>query len=45
MEIYNFIQNVLRKNPDTIPPVEVKNENKILSAGFDLKTSFRNPIK
>lgn len=44
-EIYQFCSNVLRDNPDTIPPVYVKNENKILSAGFDLKTSFRNPIK
>jgi hypothetical protein len=44
-EIYFFMSNVLRKNPDINPPVEIDNKHKILSAGFDLKTSFRNPIR
>lgn len=42
--IYSTIQDVIRTNPDKLPPVEVANEFKIHAAGFDLKTSFRNPI-
>ena len=41
-DISEYIKNVLRESPDTIPPVEISNDNKILNAGFDLKTSFRN---
>lgn len=43
--IYTVMTNVLRPNPDKTVPVELSNENKIQKAGFDLKTSFRNPIK
>ena len=39
--IYSCLQNVLRKNPDKAPPVELGNNDKIVKAGFDLKTSFR----
>ena len=44
-EIYSVMQNVLRKNPDKEPPLTIGNEDRIEAAGFDLKTSFRNPIK
>lgn len=39
--IYSFISNVIRENPDTKPPVEISNNDKIHKAGFDIKTSFR----
>lgn len=42
--IYTVMTNVIRPNPDKAVPVELSNENKIQKAGFDLKTSFRNPI-
>lgn len=42
--IYSTMTNVLRKNPDKEPPVKISNQDKIVKAGFDLKTSFRNPI-
>lgn len=41
-EIEMFIANVLNNKAET--PVSVSNEAKILKSGFDLKTSFRNPI-
>jgi len=44
-EIDYWIGNVLQDNPDTNPPVEIDNKHKIISNGFDLKTSFRHPIK
>ncbi len=43
-EIYATLTNVLRKNPDKEPPVRIANNDRIHAAGFDLKTSFRNPI-
>lgn len=43
-DIYSTITNVLRKNPDKAPPVEVANQYKIHAAGFDLVTSFRHPV-
>jgi hypothetical protein len=36
-----FVGNTMYDSPDTKPPVEVSNKNRILKAGFDLKTSFR----
>lgn len=43
-QLYNFfIEN--RENVDLEPPVSVDNKSKIQKAGFDLKTSFRHPIK
>lgn len=43
-KIYNFfIEN--RENMDLEPPVSVDNKSKIQKAGFDLKSSFRHPIK
>lgn len=43
-QIYNFfIEN--RENVDLEPPVSVDEKSKIQKAGFDLKTSFRHPIK
>lgn len=41
-DIYQFISNVLRENPDVKPPVEVSNKNKIIAGGFNLKQSFRH---
>ena len=38
-DVYSYISNVLRENPDVKPPVEVANENKITAAGFDIKKS------
>ena len=43
-DIYTTMTSVLRKNPDKEPPLTVNNEERIQAAGFDLKTSFRNPI-
>ena len=37
-----FISNYLNENPDTIPPVEIGNNDKIVGHGFDLKQSFRH---
>ncbi len=42
--IYTVMTNVLRKNPDKAVPVELAEKDRIVKAGFDLKTSFRNPI-
>lgn len=39
--IYFALQNVLRVNPDKLPPVMVANDDMIVEKGFDLKTSFR----
>lgn len=36
--IYHFISNVLRENPDVRPPVEISNENKIIAGGFNLNS-------
>lgn len=44
-DIAYFLGNVIHESPDTAPPVEVSNKDKILQAGFDLKTSFRHPVK
>jgi hypothetical protein len=40
--IQEFITNVLRVNPDKLPPVEVDNKDKIVQHGFDLDISFRH---
>lgn len=40
-EIESYIINVLRDNPDKLPPVEVSNVDKIKQHGFDTKISFR----
>lgn len=37
-----FVGNTMRVPPDTAPPVEVSNREKILKAGFDLRQSFRH---
>lgn len=42
--IYATLTNVLRSNPDKEPPVEICDKDKIVKAGFDLKTSFRDPV-
>ena len=43
-DIYSTMINVLRKNPDKAPPVQVAEKYRIEEAGFDLKTSFRHPV-
>lgn len=40
--IESYIVNVLRDNPDKIPPVQVDDKIKIGQHGFDLKQSFRH---
>jgi hypothetical protein len=42
--VYSTLTNVLRPNPDKDPPVTIADKDKIVKAGFDLKTSFRNPV-
>lgn len=42
--IYATITNVLRKNPDKEVPVQLKDKDRIVKAGFDLKSSFRHPV-
>lgn len=37
-----FMGNTMHPSPDTQPPVEVSNRDKILAAGFDLRQSFRH---
>jgi len=41
-EISYFMGNMIYDTPDTKPPVEICNKDKIVKAGFDLKKSFRN---
>ena len=41
-EIAYFVGNTMKACPDTVPPVDVSNQEKILKAGFDLKSSFRH---
>lgn len=41
-EIEYFIANVLRDNPDIVPPVQVSDKHKITQHGFDFKQSFRH---
>lgn len=40
-----FVGNKIHESPDANPPVSVSNKDKILQFGFDLKTSFRHPVK
>jgi hypothetical protein len=40
--ILHFICNVMVDNPDTLPPVEISDKDKIVGHGFDIKQSFRN---
>lgn len=37
-----YCANVLRDNPDTKPPVQVSDKDRIVQHGFDLKQSFRH---
>ena len=39
-----FMGNTMHPSPDTQPPVEVSNRDKILAAGFDLRQSFRHRV-
>lgn len=41
-DIMHFLSNVLKENPDTKPPVIIKDKDLIVSKGFDLKQSFRH---
>lgn len=42
--IYEVLTAVLRKDPDKEPPRTVSNEERIDAAGFDRRTSFRDPV-
>jgi hypothetical protein len=44
-EVYATCSNVLRRDPDKMPPTEVSNEDKIHTYGFDRRTSFRHPVR
>jgi hypothetical protein len=37
-----FIGNTMKVPPDTAPPVQLSNRERIIKAGFDLVTSFRH---
>jgi hypothetical protein len=41
-DISYFIGNVLKDNPDTLPPVNISDKDKLTQAGFDAKMSFRH---
>lgn len=41
-EIESYIVNVLKDNPDLIPPAKVEDEHRIIQHGFDMKQSFRH---
>lgn len=43
-ELAMFVGNKMRETPDTKPPVELDNKQKIVKAGFDLKKSFRHRV-
>lgn len=43
-DISMFMGNKMKETPDTKPPVELSNKQKILKAGFDLVRSFRHRI-
>lgn len=44
-ELSYFVGNVMRVSPDLAPPVQVEEQYRVEQAGFDLKTSFRHPVK
>lgn len=41
-ELDYYIGNIMKTPPDTAPPVEISNKDKITQYGFDLKQSFRH---
>lgn len=41
-DIEYFLANTMHKVPDTQPPVEISNKDKIIGHGFDIKKSFRH---
>lgn len=41
-DIEFFMNNVLRDTPDTKPPVDISDKDRIRQHGFDLKASFRH---
>lgn len=43
-ELSMFMGNKMKDTPDTQPPVELDNKNKIIKAGFDLVKSFRHRV-
>lgn len=43
--IYTTMTSVLRRDPDKEPPVKIGNDDRVEAAGFDLKSSFRHPVK
>lgn len=43
-ELAVFVGNKMKESPDMKPPVELDNKQRILKAGFDLKTSFRHRV-
>lgn len=43
-ELAMFVGNQMKATPDTQPPVQLGNKQKIVKAGFDLIQSFRNRV-
>lgn len=43
-EIYTTLTSVLRRDPDKEVPVKLSNNDRVMKAGFDLKSSFRHPV-
>jgi len=41
-EIEHFMGNVIKESPDSCPPVQVSDKQRIIQKGFDLKRSFRH---
>ncbi len=41
-DISYYMANVLRENPDVVPPVKIADKDRIVQHGFDLKQSFRH---
>ena len=44
-DIAYFVGNKIHVSPDLAPPVKVSDKDRIMQYGFDLKTSFRHPVK
>ena len=44
-DISYFLGNKIHPSPDLDPPVKISDKDRIMQAGFDLKTSFRHPVK
>lgn len=44
-DISYFMGNLINDSPDLAPPVKISDKDRIIQYGFDLKSSFRHPVK